>query len=111
MPYSSKRIQVLLHPKVRDVLENFSTEEGLTNSKACSLLIEEALKARGLYPDTTTSEAPSKAADVSPVDLQEALTAMGAQTVMRKTEPLSDDDARSLKLKLMQDLMEQIKSV
>ena len=127
MPYSSKRIQVLLPPKVRDILEAFAEDDGLTNSKACAVLIEEALKARGLMPDPAAHLSP----DIHHAVQREAKASengwtpdMGAdamddflptgwkrQTVMRKAEPLPTEDAQTLKLKLMQELMDQLKSM
>lgn len=63
-----------------------------------------------------TPEWEKSVAEVSPkvpevADMDDVLTAMRAKTVLKRTEPLSDADARSLKLKLMQDLMEQLRNV
>lgn len=127
MPYSAKRIQVLLHPKVREVLETFAEDGGLTNSKACAVLIEEALKARGILGDPLAQlpqdiqdgiqrEATASQNGWTPdmgVDAMDDFlpTGVKSQTVMRKAEPLPTEDTQTLKLKLMQELMDQLKSM
>lgn len=50
MPTASKRIQVLLKPDVMELVEGISEQDGLSHSKVASLLITEALCARGLVP-------------------------------------------------------------
>ena len=103
--YSAKRVQVLFRQAVLDQLEAFADEQGLTNSKAAALLVEEAMRARGILPDV--SSAPVAATD----DLEKTITDLGGKTVMRKASPLPTEDAQTLKLKLMQELMEQLKSM
>jgi len=47
MPHFAKRIQVLLRPVPQETLEQFAEKQGLPPSKACALLIDETLRARG----------------------------------------------------------------
>ena len=51
MPTSSKRVQVLLGPKVLEQVEKLSEWEGVSLSRTCALLIREALMNRGLHFD------------------------------------------------------------
>ena len=53
MPTSNKRVQVLLKPRVTEIIERISEDENLSLSKICSLLIEEALITRGAYSKTS----------------------------------------------------------
>ena len=59
------------------------------------------------------SSVPALPSDVSSVPVDELAKAHGytSQTVMKKAAPLPADDAQTLKLKLMQELMEQLKSM
>ena len=130
MPSPSKRIQVLLRQPVMEVMETFAPEQGLTWSKAAALLIEEALKARGLLdaPSSAVSEAlaqkpewvtqaisnlPKESAEQ--IGLSQArLAAIEAQNppdgeLTPREEAPASTDAQMLKLKLMQELMDQLK--
>ena len=49
MPSPTKRIQVLLRPRVLEVVEDLSEKEDFTLSKTVSMLVEEALISRGLF--------------------------------------------------------------
>ena len=107
MPYSAKRIQVLLRPVLLETVEQFAEEQGLTNSKACALLIDEAVRARGLTVKTEPSPVEDLKASLPP----EVADKVQMTTVTKKTEPLPADDAQMLKLKLMQELMDQLKTM
>ena len=127
MPYSAKRIQVLLRQTVLDKVEEFADEQGLPNSKACALLIEEALRARGKLIDPASHLPPEVQAGIQKeataaengwtpsmgVDAMKDFLPKGAvvETIAKKAEPLASDDAQMLKLKLMQELMDQLKSM
>jgi hypothetical protein len=48
MPSPTQRVQVLLRPKVLDLVKVLAEEESLTLSKVCSQLVEAGLIAKGL---------------------------------------------------------------
>jgi hypothetical protein len=48
MPAPAQRVQVLLRPKVLDLVKVLAEEENLTLSKVCSQLIEAGLIAKGI---------------------------------------------------------------
>lgn len=52
MPTSQKRIQVLLRPKVLEVVEEMAADERMPASKILVMLIEEALIHRGVDVST-----------------------------------------------------------
>ena len=140
MPSPSKRIQVLLRQPVMEVMETFAPEQGLTWSKAAALLIEEALKARGLLdaPSSAVSEALAKKPEwvtqgisnlpkeaafefgltearlaaveaTEAPNLHDAVVALPAEKQKEALEKTASTDAQMLKLKLMQELMDQLK--
>ena len=49
MPTKHKREAVQLRPEVHNLILQLATETSLSKSKVLSLLVEEALKARGMY--------------------------------------------------------------
>ena len=108
-----------------DILEDFALESGLTWSKSCALLIEEALTARG-WTGPTRKNGPSNIVE----DVLSSLPAEKQEQIEVTTTPRSETslniedrkealenvsqkhaDAQMLKLKLMQELMDQLKSV
>ena len=108
MPTSSKRVQVLLKPRVTEIIEQISEEENLSLSKICSLLIEEALITRGAFSKTSTIRevlppTPERDSlmkrDSLAIAAAEAAEKAGRQheTVMKKTEPM-DGDEETLRL-------------
>ena len=122
-PYSTKRVNVVFDQETRDAVEAFAADSGLTMSKAVAFLAKEALMARA----TPTREK-------SMIEMVQAETGATAQLVSKKTvnenpnikkavaglKPAEQEealkntqaaDAQLLKLKLMQELMEQLKSV
>ena len=138
MPYSTPRIQVLLRQEARDKVVEFAEAQGLNNSKACSQLIEEALRARGLLPPlpsevpsggtplhgperNVTSTSPMAAAtDVTASTSEQSLPGgvdrvmpkeWKRQTVERRVEPLAAEDAETLKLRLMAEMWEKLKGM
>ena len=115
-PYQSKRVQVVFSQTTRDAVEAFGEDRGLTNSKAVACLVEEALKARGLLENKTDNPEPKP--DVSDFlrpkqNVMERIVSKnnlpGSVTsqVIRQT-PASTQE---MKLRLMQDLMEQLKTL
>ena len=130
-PYQTKRIQVVFDQETRDAVEAFAADRGLTLSKATAFLAKEALLARGqLQTEEEANRAEafdaettrmSIATDKKIADKQQRPKSMLEQVieetgatgtlVSRKTERLATEDAQMLKLKLMQELMEQLKSV
>ena len=57
MPTSKKRIQVLLRPRLLELVEQIAEEDGNPSSAVCVRLIEEALHSRG-YDVTSASKPP-----------------------------------------------------
>ena len=99
----SKRIQVILKDKLTSVVEDLAEQQGNSMSKMCSILVEEALNARGLNPYVP---------DQTPVENPNIKWAVNA--VANKQEAYDNTakaDAQVLKLKLMQELMDQIKQM
>ena len=85
----------------------FAEQQGLPPSKACALLIDEAVRARGLSVKTE----PTVVEEVRAALPEDKAEKFQMQTVSKKTEALPSDEAQMLKLKLMQELMEQLKSL
>ena len=107
-----------------DILEDFALESGLTWSKSCALLIEEALTARG-WTGPTRKNGPSNIVEdvlsslpaekqeqievVSTPNLHNAVTSLNTEEKKEALENTANADAQMLKLKVMQELMEQLK--
>ena len=67
MPAPAQRVQVLLRPKVLDLVKVISEEENLTLSKVCSQLIEAGLLAKGvLDPKSPPPQLREVAREASP---------------------------------------------
>ena len=129
----SKRIQVLLKPLLTEAVENLAEEQGETLSRMTAILVEEALTARGLNPKTNPRFAPQDMVDAiqreatasergwTPSQGKEALDALtpewsealpdGVSVEKVSTNTHKSDEAQLMKLKLMQELMEQLKSM
>lgn len=90
MPSSQQRIQVLLRPKVLELVKDLAAEEGLTNSKMVAQLVEEALANRGTFDKGSTSSA-ANATDS--VDLKATLLSK----VSESAEAFDEDDLKLLK--------------
>ena len=129
----SKRIQVLLKPLLTQAVEDLAETQGETLSRMTAILVEEALTARGLNPKTQTHLPPEIADAVQqeataaergwkPADgldamrektpewtssLPEGTTVEKVMTNNRSTS----DEAQLMKLKLMQELMDQLKQM
>ena len=114
MPAPAQRVQVLLRPKVLDLVKVLSEEENLTLSKVCSHLIEAGLIAKGvLDPKSPPPQLKQVEKEASPsvrsilgVDVPENLH---ATTVTKRTVPdndlLSPDDLELLrKLKALKSV-------
>ena len=118
-PYQTKRIQVVFDQETRDAVEAFAADRGLTLSKATAFLAKEALLARGqlqAQAEETTEVKEDEPSDTTPrekglSELLEENTGIKMQLVSKKVERLPTEDAQMLKLRLMQDLMEQLKNV
>lgn len=127
MPSPSKRIQVVLRKPMMDILDDFALESGLTWSKSCALLIEEALTARGWTGPKRNQNGPSNIVEdvlstlpaekqeqievVSTPNLKTAVTSLNTEEKKEALENTANADAQMLKLKVMQELMEQLKSI
>lgn len=121
MPSPSKRIQVVLRKPMMDILEEFAIDAGLTWSKSCALLIEEALTARGWTGSTKKAPANIVEAALStlPAEKQEQIevttspNALSSLNTEDKKEVLeaTSSEAQLMKLKLMQELMDQLKAI
>ena len=119
-PYQSKRVQVVFSQTTRDAVEAFGEDRGLTNSKAVAYLVEEALKARGLLENKT--DAPDPKPDVSDflspkqnvMERMETIVSRnnlpGSVTTSQVTRQ-TPASTQEMKLRLMQDLMDQLKSL
>ena len=126
----SKRIQVLLKPHLTAAVEKLAEQEGETLSRMTALLVQEALTARGLntpltnhlppeIEDSIRREVTASERGWKPNDGKEVLEEMTpewntspnveVQQVSRRT--VQSDEAQMMKLKLMQELMEQLKSM
>ena len=119
----SKRIQVLLKPHLNKAVEELAEQQGESVSRMTALLVQEALTTRGLNP-SVHPHVPPELQDA----MQQELTAVergwtpseGLEGMKEKTpewsepEPVPEtrtDEAQLMKLKLMQDLMEQLKDM
>ena len=129
---TSKRIQCLLKPHLTEAVEKLAEQQGQTLSRMTALLVEEALTARGLNPKLTNYLPPDiedsirreAAADergwkpwMGQQALHEATPEWGQNlpegvTVEKvSTNSNSSDEVQLQKLKLMQELMDQLKSM
>lgn len=116
MTSASKRVQVVLRSKVLEILEGISADENLSMSKVCSLLIEEALLARGVFSKTShirehLPPSPERDSVMRRDSLVKAAEDLGlnVETAYTKTETqdpeLEDDDLRLLKkIKMLKEL-------
>ena len=113
----SKRIQVLLRDRIAELVEGLAECEGVSVSRLCGGLIEEALKARGPLTLDGQLHARGHAQEVSVEEL-----GLDIQTIAPKPEPepepqrdvvtpqeqpsaIDDDDLRLLKkLKMLKEL-------
>ena len=115
----SKRIQVLLKPHLNKAVEELAEQQGESVSRMTALLVQEALTTRGLNP-SVHPHVPPEVQDA----MQQELTAVergwtpseGLEGMKDKTPEWSEpetktDEAQLLKLKLMQDLMDQLKGM
>ena len=129
----SKRIQVLLKPLLTDAVIDLAEQEGETVSRMTAILVEEALTARGLNPKTKTNLPPEIADAVQkeataaergwkPADGLEAMeektpewaSSLPEGTTVEKVmtnNRSTSDEAQLMKLKLMQELMDQLKQI
>ena len=65
----SKRVQVLLRDRIADIVEGLAECEGISVSRVCGALIEEALKAKGPLTLDGQLHARGGAQEVSPEEL------------------------------------------
>ena len=132
----SKRIQVLLKPLLTEAVEQLAETQGETLSRMTAILVEEALTARGLNPKLTNYLPPeiedAMQREVTAVDRgwnpKDGLKALEEKTPEWEPSPTptstpqvavelvstnthKSDEAQLMKLKLMQELMEQLKSM
>ena len=138
-PYQSKRVQVVFSQTTRDVMEAFGEDRGLTNSKAVACLVEEALRARGLlvgketpksktqqeedaslvagyFPPMSDEETTKviKTTGQEPFTVKPKTNTLSQELVETTTETLTRETSTSIreqKLRLMQDLIEQLKTL
>ena len=96
--------------KLTQAVEDLAKTQGETLSRMTAILVEEALTVRGLNPKHQT-HLPPEWTDTTDVAAQAAAQVPGVEVkqVMRRTAP--SDEAQMMKLKLMQELMEQLKSM
>ena len=112
---NTQRIQVLLRDQVHELVKDLSKETGLTLSKTCAMLVEEALETRGLY-DTRLMRGKQKNKKVEeekPLGMADVIREAVAhsdkrsQLVSRNTETIDDSDLELLtKLKKLKALEE-----
>jgi hypothetical protein len=116
-PYQSKRVQVVFSQTTRDAVEAFGEDRGLTNSKAVAYLVEEALRARGLLENKT--DAPDPKPDVSDFlspnqSVMERIVSennLPGSVTTSQVNRQTSASTQEMKLRLMQDLMDQLKSL
>ena len=88
MPTQHKREAVQLRPEVHSLILQLATETSLSKSKVLSLLVEEALKARGMYDGPALS---ANAKMLPPDVLESVRTEAGEQLpVTRNTHAKPD---------------------
>lgn len=106
---TTQRIQVLLKAQVLELVKELSEETGLTLSKTCAQLVEEALENRGVY-DRQYHRGKQRAEMKSMSDViagAVAHTGVRSQLVSRNTETLDPSDLDLLnKLKKLKALEE-----
>ena len=136
----SKRIQVLLKPYLTEAVEQLAEQQGETLSRMTALLVQEALTARGVHPSlrptvedsinrleaaeaeverVSVNTAPSEGLSftqrqhqrIAEANLKEAATAADEAIDDRQDELDARVAVQRQKLQLMQDLMEQLKSM
>ena len=91
---TSQRVQVLLKPKALDIVKQLSEELDLTLSKTVSMLVYEALEARGVKIRPSSSV-------LTDIQTPDNVT---KTLVTKKTEELEDSDLELLrKLKLLKN--------
>ena len=116
-PYQSKRVQVVFSQTTRDAMEAFGEDRGLTNSKAVAYLVEEALRARGLLENKT--DAPDPKPDLSEYftpkqNVMERIVSennLPGSVTTSQVNRQTSASTQEMKLRLMQDLMEQLKTL
>ena len=107
MPTSKKRIQVLLRPRLLELVETLAEEDGTATSAVCVRLIEEGLHARGY--DVTSASKPSPRPSFVP-EGSEWPEGWKAKTVSRNlkaeaSEELSEKDMKLLEvLKMLKEI-------
>jgi hypothetical protein len=129
MSVPATRVQVLMRPKVLELVKVLAEEENLTLSKVCSQLVEAGLIAKGIIDPTPTSlmlrepktpppqlrqverEASPSVRSILGVDVPYASSANAAKadnynmTTTRKTTDLSTEDLELLqKLKALKSV-------
>lgn len=60
---AGKRVQVMLRPEIYSIIEDLRDEDNLSDSKICSILIEQALVERSLWDKDTRKRIPKEATD------------------------------------------------
>jgi hypothetical protein len=94
---TTQRVQVLLKPRVLEIVKELSQDQELTLSKTVALLVNEALEARGY--STKPTPKPSVLKDIKIPDN------VTQELVTKKTEPLPAIDEDFLKkIQMLQSL-------
>ena len=94
-PQPAQRIQVLLKPKVLEIVKQLSTELDLTLSKTVALLCYEALEARGVKVKPSSSI-------LTDIKIPDNIN---NELITKKTEELDPEDLELLrKLKLLKNV-------
>ena len=103
---------MLLRDQVHALVKGLSDETGLTLSKTCAMLVEEALEARGLY-DTRLLRGKQRQIEEKPLGMADVIREAVAhsdkrsQLVSRNTQTIDDSDLELLtKLKKLKALEE-----
>lgn len=105
MPTPSKRIQVLLRDRVRDVVQTLSDEENLSSSKICALLIEEALIHRGVFDNRPTVQVQRREdPDLESLMRRDGIQAQLVSRNMRGSERTEEEEKLYRKLKMLKEL-------
>lgn len=109
MPTAHKREAVQLRPEVHNLVLQLSAETSLSKSKVISLLVEEALKARGMYDGPALSPH-AKALPTELLDKihTEAGEKLSVQTVLKKDKPNRDPNGLSFTQRMEQNLAEKM---
>jgi DUF1009 family protein len=93
-PAPAQRIQVLLKPKVLEIVKELSVELDLTLSKTVAMLVYEALETRGVKVRPSSSVL----TDIKVPDN------INKDLVTKKTEPSPIDDDFLKKIQILQEL-------